>query len=46
MKRVRILALCHASGLALSRGIGELHDLSYQTIMLKIGLRLGIIRSS
>lgn len=48
MSWVRSLALEHTSGLALGFRLNEvqpLHELTYQTAMLKAGLRLGFIKT-
>lgn len=42
---VRALALSTVSGVALA-GVMPLHELAWQTIMLKAGLRLGFITSA
>lgn len=48
MNWVRSLALTHTSGLALGFRLNEvqpLHELTYQTAILKTGLRLGFIQT-
>jgi hypothetical protein len=43
--RARPIALSTVSGITLRNVLPEIHDLTWQTIMLKVGLRLGFVAS-
>lgn len=48
MRRVRTLCLTHTSGFAIGFQYNQqqpLHPLAWQTIMLKVGLRLGFVQT-
>lgn len=44
-KRLSALALSTVSGITLRNVLPEIHDLTWQTIILKVGLRLGFTKA-
>lgn len=45
MIRLAAIALSTVSGITLRNVLPEIHDLTWQTIMLKAGLRLGFVQA-
>lgn len=45
VRRLSTIALSTVSGVALRNVLPEIHDLTWQTIMLKVGLRLGFVEA-
>lgn len=45
MIRLLAIALSTVSGITLRNVLPEIHDLTWQTIMLKAGLRLGFVQA-
>ena len=43
--KLRAIALATVSGITLRNVLPEIHDLTWQTIMLKVGLRLGFVEA-
>jgi hypothetical protein len=45
MTRLRGIVLSTVSGITLRNVLPEIHDLTWQTIMLRVGLRLGFVET-